>query len=142
MTIQIEPVLFSKEQIEKIENLRSAKYVCSSEENDICVEVFYGSESHPVSGSRYFGLYRTAYTDELMITNGAFIEDQEIDAVIADNGDIIYSRYRHDYMKSKDGSVWIDGGRAYTRSGIYPKEKWCTLIIRDGIMKVKEKANG
>lgn len=139
--IQIHPVLFSKEQVEKIEKIRNAKYVCASEHEGFCIEVFYGSEAHPVSGSKYFGLYRAGNTSELMITNGAFIEDQEIDAVIADNGDIVYSRYRHDYMRSEDGSVWIDGGRAYTRSGLYTKEKWCTLIVRDGIIQVKEKTN-
>lgn len=135
--IRIHPVLFSKEQVEKIEELRNAKYVCTSEHNDICIEVFYGDEAHPVSGSRYFGLYKSGVSGQLMITNGAFIEDQEIAAVIADNGDIVYSRYRHDYRISEDKSVWIDGGRSYTRSGVYPKEKWCTLIVRDGMLKVK-----
>lgn len=136
--IKTHPVLFNEEQIEKIENLRNAKYVCTTEHEGFCVEVFYGAEEHPVSKSRYFGLYKAGALGDLMITNGAFIESQEIEAVIADNGDIIYSRYRHDYRISEDRSVWIDGGRSYTRSGVYPKEKWCTLIVRDGVLKIKE----
>jgi hypothetical protein len=137
MAIQNDPVLFSKEQISKIEDLRKAKYVCASEHKDMCVEVFYGDDAHPVSGSRYFALYKTTRTNELMITDGSFIEDQEINAVIADNGDIVYSRYRHDYRKSNDNSVWIDGGRAYTRSGLYSKDKQCMLEVRNGSLQVK-----
>jgi hypothetical protein len=36
-------------------------------------------------------------------------------AVVANNGEVVWSRYRHDYRKSQDGSVWIDGGRDYLR---------------------------
>lgn len=133
------PVLFTEEQIEKIEKLRNAKYVCATEHKDICVEVFYGDKAHPVSGSRYFALYKAAYTNELMITDGSFIEEQEIDAVTADNGQIVYSRYRHDYRISDDKSVFIDGGRAYTKSGLYPQHRWVTLRVRNGALGVHEK---
>jgi hypothetical protein len=135
--IRNEPVLFSKEQVKKIELVRNAKYVCTTEHENICVEVFYGSKPHHVSGSRYFGLYRTSFTDELMITSGAFIEDQKIAAIVSDNGEIIYSRYRHDYVKSSDGTVFIDGGRAYTKCSMVPPERRVTLIVRDGVLKVQ-----
>ena len=39
-----------------------------------------------------------------------------ITAAVAADGEIIYSRCRHDYNVSKDRSAWIDGGRDYTRS--------------------------
>lgn len=135
--IRKDPVLFTQEQIEKICDLKTAKYVCATEHDGVCIEVFYAATAHPDSGSRYFGIYTGGRARELFITNGAFIEDQEISAVIADNGDIIYSRYRHDYRVSDDNSVWIDGGRSYTRSGMYPTERWCTLVVRDGELQVK-----
>lgn len=138
MIITNPSVLFTQEQLDKIENLRNAVYVCATEHKGHCVEVFYGAEPHPVSQSRYFGLYKSSVFGELMITNGAFIEDQEFDAVIADNGEVIYSRYRHDYRTSKDGSVWIDGGRSYTRSGIYPPEKRTVLVVRNGELVQKD----
>jgi hypothetical protein len=138
MTIKNDPVLFSKEQIEKIEKLKNAKYVCSTEHRGFPIEVFYSDVAHPDSGSRYFGLYRSGITRELMITNGAFIEDQKIDAIIADNGEIVYSRYRHDYIRSTDGSVFIDGGREYTRSSLVTQERRLVLIVKDGILQVSK----
>jgi hypothetical protein len=136
--IRNEPALFTPEQIQEIEKIKSAKYVCTTEKDDICIEIFYGDTPHPDSGSRYFGLYKGGWNRELYITDGSFVEDQLISAVIADNGDIVYSRYRHDYRSSPDGSVWIDGGRAYTRRGLYPKEKHCTLVVREGVLQVKQ----
>lgn len=137
MNIQNEPILFDKEQIDKIANLKSARYVCASEHQGKSVEVFYSDKAHPASGSRYFALYYSSHTNELMITDGSFIEEQKIYAVIADDGDIIYSRHRHDYRKSNDDSVWIDGGRSYTRSGVYPEDKCCTLEVKNGTLQIK-----
>lgn len=132
MKLLNESSLFSKENIERIEKVRNAKYVCDTEYKDIHVAVFYGDTPHPDSGSKYFALY---YADTLMITNGAFIEDQEIAGVVADNGDVIYSRFRHDYRTSPDGSVFIDGGRAYTRTNT---QNQVTLLVRDGVMRILE----
>ena len=136
--IRNEPVLFSKEQVEKIELVKNSKYVCSTEHQGICIEVFYSEHCHPESGSRYFGLYKARRTGELMITNGAFIEDQTIDAIVAEDGEIIFSRYRHDFRRSTDGTVFIDGGRSYTKSSVVPQERRVTLVVRDGILKVRD----
>lgn len=136
--IRNEPVLFSKEQVEKIELMKNSKYVCSTEHQGLCIEVFYAEDYHPVSGSRYFGLYKAGRTGELMITDGDFIEDQTIDAIVAEDGEIIFSRYRHDFRRSTDGTVFIDGGRAYTKSSVVPEERRVTLVVRDGILKVRD----
>lgn len=140
MRINNEPILFSTDQIRKIETLRKAKYVCATEYKERSVEVFYGDEVHVVSGSRYFALYfacDSVASSILMITNGAFIEDQEIDGVISNDGEIVYSRHRHDYRSSRDGSVFIDGGRAYTRTNVLDASRRVTLIVREGVLKVK-----
>jgi hypothetical protein len=129
-----EPYLFTREQIGRIEELRSCRYVCASEHQGRSVEVFYGDEPHPDSGSRYFALYYAG--DDLMITNGQFVEEQELDAVIADNGDIVFSRARHDFHTSPDGSVWIDGGRAYTRTNT---TKMTTLVVKNGNLVERDK---
>lgn len=131
--INIEPVLFTQTQIEQIENLRKCKYVCSSEHKDIPVEIFYCEEEHPVSKSKYFALYSS--NEGLMITDGSFIEDQTFDAVIAKNGEIIYSRHRHDYRVSTDRSVFIDGGRSYTRTGIYETNQHVKLRVANGVLE-------
>lgn len=42
--------------------------------------------------------------------------ENDIAGIVAKNGDVIYSRYRHDYRMSPDNSVMIDGGRDYTKN--------------------------
>lgn len=131
--IKNESALFSNENIQKICELKNAVYVCDTTlANGADCAVFYGDTAHPDSGSRYFGLYYHPMNNQLYICNAADIENQEITAVIADNGDIIYSRHRHDYRVSDDKSVWIDGGRSYVRSGLYDKSKFTTLIVKEG----------
>lgn len=129
-----ESLLFSAENIAAIERVRNATYVCDTEHKGVHVAVFYGAEPHPVSNSRYFALYRDN-GGTLMITNGAFVEEQEIAGIMADNGDVIYSAYRHHFNKSPDGSVFIDGGREYTRSS---GGTFVTLLVRDGVMRILE----
>ena len=72
----------------------------------------------PEGGSQYFGIYRRRSHEELpadiMICN-AISCAEPFAGIVADNGDIIYSRYRHDMRTSPDGSVWIDVGRDYSR---------------------------
>jgi outer membrane protein assembly factor BamB len=131
-----EPVLFNREQIAKIEDLKRARYVCSTERDDKTVEIFYSEDAH-VAGGRYFGLYFSSLDNQLYITNGGFVEDQEISAVIADDGEIVYSRFRHDYRSSSDGSVFIDGGRSYTRVSLVDESRYATLIVKEGVLQVK-----
>lgn len=77
-------------------------------------EVFY-QEKPPVEGySNYFALINRNGT--IYITSGASAVEGVIDGIVAKNGEIIYSRYRHDMRFSTDKSVWIDGGRDYIRS--------------------------
>jgi hypothetical protein len=114
--IQNQPLLFSPESVKTIEKIRQAVYVCDTEHEGHRVAVFYGATEHPDSGSRYFALYYTMDSGRLMITDGSFIERQGIIGVRAENGDIIFSRFRHDYRTSDDGTVMVDGGRAYMRT--------------------------
>ncbi len=111
--------LFSESQIQKIEKTKKATYLLDTEHKDVHVAVFYGEEEHPVSKSRYFALY-FSYGDyekpKLMIADGSFIEEQKIVAAVSDEGEVIFSRYRHDFFESRDGSVFIDGGRSYYRT--------------------------
>jgi hypothetical protein len=134
MNLLNEPVLFSPENVQKIEELKKAKYVCDTEHNGIHVAIFYGNEAHPDSGSRYFGLYYTPIENQLMITNGAFVEDQDFAGVVANNDDVIYSRYRHDFRRSPDESVFVDGGRAYLRTN---STNTVSLKVKDGVMQIE-----
>lgn len=134
MNLINESLIFSAENIKKIEDLKYAKFVCDTTYKGTPVSVFYGDTVHPVSNSRYFGLYYDA-SNKLMITDGAFVEQQEITGVVAENGDVVFSRHRHDYNTSPDGTVFVDGGREYIRTNTTNQ---VTLLIRDGAMRILE----
>lgn len=144
--------LFTPEGIAKIEETKNAKFVC-----DTClrgkrggwmnssVAVFWNKDpaNIPVGGSAWFGLfYRIDICPPdfkrgpLMITNAISAVETKIVGVMADNGDVIYSRYRHDYRHSPDKTVWIDGGRDYTRYG--GGGKFVTLRIVEDKLTIVE----
>ena len=95
---------------------------------DSCGDVYY-QETPPVEGySKYFALIMQG--GSAFITSGASAVDGIINGVVADDGEIIYSRYRHDYRTSTDGTTWIDGGRDYIRRGMHGRG--VALKIVDG----------
>jgi hypothetical protein len=84
--------------------------------SDFPIAIFYQpTPKFELGHSHYFGLF-VDETGNLLITNGDSAFDDPITGVVADNGEVIFSRYRHDFTTSSDGSVWIDGGRDYCRS--------------------------
>ena len=113
----------NESQIKTIEEKYNAKYVfetCLKDTNGNWVNqsaaVFYSEEPHPM-GSNYFAFYQAGPNLGFMICDAKKHIDGLFTGVRADNGDVIYSRYRHDYRTSPDGSVWVDGGRDYFRWG-------------------------
>ena len=121
--------------IQKVEQLYSekdgvpVKHVCSTEFSDgIIADVFYRATSHPKFGNKYFAiLFRD---DKPYIANADRVEDLTFGMVENDDGDLEYSRSRHDYKSFKNGNM-VDGGRDYIRSN----GKVLVFVVRDGIMK-------
>lgn len=145
MTINTSSSKFNSEQISIVEKKYDATYVCETPIKDVngnwvnfpCA-IFYTEEPHP-DGSNYFALYDYALPDgtsRLYICNGISAVTT-ITGVVADDGEIIYSRYRHDYRTSTDGSVFVDGGRDYLKCPLDAKTVDFTII--NG--KLKEVAN-
>jgi len=130
MNILTESERFSPEELVRVEANYSAKYVCET-----CVKgkdgwvnnsvsIFYQPDPTkvPEGGSQWFGIFWQAMHPHdpespkgLMICNAITAVETDITGIVADNGDVIYSRYRHDYRWSPDKSVMIDGGRDYDR---------------------------
>lgn len=82
---------------------------------DTCGDVYWQATPPNPEYSNYFALIMqdgTAY-----ITSGASAVEGVINGVIAEDGEVIYSRYRHDFRISTDGTAWVDGGRDYMRHG-------------------------
>ena len=117
-----------------VEEKYSADYVCETELVNASKRgcnipglVFYQQTPHP-RGSNWFVLY-FLNGNQLMIANAKNIVDTLIGGIVADNNEIVFSRYRHDMRSSQDGSVWIDGGRDYVRSGTFPESRYVTMKI-------------
>jgi hypothetical protein len=136
-TLENDSVLFSEESIKTIERMKSATYVCDTElptngAVPVLCSIFYGDEAHPVSGSHYFAMFYD-FDKRLMITNGSFVENQSFTGVVADDNSVIYSRHRHDYRTSGDGSVFVDGGRDYIRTNA---SRTVELVIKGATLHV------
>lgn len=121
-------------KIVDIENRYNAKYV-----GEFCLKTREGNWANeaasifyqkipPVAGySHYFALIKR--DGQIYITSGQSAVDGTIWGVKAKDGEIIYSSFRHDYKVSKDKSVFIDGGRDYTKSS---SNKLIPMNIVDG----------
>ena len=130
--------------IAEVEKKYSAKYI-----GDFCLKtrsgnwsedpaaIFY-QEKPPVEGySNYFGiLYERG---RIFITSGASAFSQPIQAIISKEGEVVYSRFRHDYRSLSDGSGGIDGGRDYQKmTGDFNSLTQCTLTIQGPELVVTE----
>lgn len=128
-------------KIEEAEKHYKATYLgdfCVKDKNDNWanqpVACFYNENPEPPYG-HYFGLCIGSHDNKLYIINAESAFSKPISAVVANNGEVVYSRFRHDYRTSEDGSVFIDGGRDYTRSNT---NKFVDLIVENGKLKIKE----
>ena len=112
---------FTKQMISTVEQSKNAKYMgywtrktIGGSWSDQPIDVFYQQEAHP-RGSNYFGLYRV--NGKVYITDAASCFSEPIIGVVCEDGEVIVSRYRHDYVEK--GDRMIDGGRDYTRQSMH-----------------------
>ena len=73
----------------------SVKHVCTTEFGDAIADIFYRETPHPKFGNRYFCLFFRG--DDLYVANADSIENLSFGMVENDDGDLEYSRSRHDY---------------------------------------------
>lgn len=109
----------SARQIRKIEEKHNAKYVFesqlklrSNDWSDGSSAVFYTVTPHQ-DGSNWFGVWNN--NGKYMISDAISAVEEPFFGALAENGDIIYSRHRHDFRESDDRTVFVDGGRGLTR---------------------------
>jgi hypothetical protein len=126
---------FKKDKIKIIENHYGAKYIGYwavkwSERlgwSSFPVDVFYQPNPDLSKGhTHYFGMHISERGD-LMISNAESAFSEPIAGVLTEDGEVIVSRFRHDYV-TKDGQV-IDGGRDYTRSS---GGKFVEVTVKNG----------
>lgn len=144
MQIDLTPISFSSESIKKLEEVYNARYICDAGLNnaDLPSAIFW-QDNPPHDYSNYLCVYRApavvANEPSIWVRSGAFILDREIVGAVAKNGDVIFSRYVHDYRTSRDGSVWIDGGHHYTRTS--PQTKLVKLKVVKDKLEIAEDDN-
>ena len=119
MRILTDCSILSEKQIKKIEEKYNAKYVFEtqlklrdSKWSDFSAAVFYSEVPHP-KGSNWFGIWNSA--GKYMISNAISAVEEPFFGVMAENGDIIFSRHPRDFRESDDKTVFIDGGREHRR---------------------------
>ena len=101
-----------------VEKMKEATYVA-----DLCIKtksgiwsdepvaVFYQPHPKEAHHKHYFGLF---YRDgHVYICDATSAVEEVIQGTEAEDGEIIFSRFRHDYRTSKDGTAMVDGGRDY-----------------------------
>lgn len=118
MKILNECSIFTDDTIKLIEEKFNVKYVFESclkntEGNwvNFPIAIFYSEEPHP-QGSNYMGAYNR---DGYMYVTDALsgVEDVTYTGIEC-NGEVTYSRFRHDY-RGTGCETFIDGGRDYLR---------------------------
>lgn len=92
-------------------SLRGRSGNWSDEEYDIYYQEG-ASSKHP---SDYFGIIVRS-NGSVMITSGESLEGVEIGAIMSSQGEILYSKSRHDYAALETNEGAIDGGRDYTKT--------------------------
>ena len=121
MNILNECSFIKPENIAKIEEQYKATYVfetCLRARGggwaNFHAAVFYQDEAYP-GGSNYFAIYFDQKGTSYITDAGPSIIDEEFTGLEAE-GEVVYSRYRHDYRAGKNGA-YVDGGRDYFRYG-------------------------
>jgi hypothetical protein len=120
MFIKNDPYWFNEESINKMEKHYGAKYIgawCTKRPsggwNEMPVEVFYQSDPDRSKGhSNFLGIFMQ--NGQLYVLNAESAFSEPITGVLCENGEVVVSRYRHNYIE-KNG-IMIDGGRDYIRS--------------------------
>jgi hypothetical protein len=126
--------------IKKAEEMYDAKYMgywCTKRLdgkswNESPVDVFYQPNPDVEKGHKnYFGLF--VQNGSLYITDATSAFSVPIVGSVCEDGEVIVSRYRHDYVEKK--GAMIDGGRDYTRTNMCKTVK---VIVDSGEFIIEE----
>jgi hypothetical protein len=130
------------EGIRKIEKLRNCRYVCEWNTTDSSgristypMLIFWNDVAHP-QGSNWMALFKDGGHNGWFVRDGIAASRVPILAGVSNNGQAMFSKNRHDYRQSHDGSITLDGGRDYTRIIGTPPKRWVWLLPQDGEIRI------
>lgn len=133
---------FKEAGIRKIEEKYDAQYMgywctksSSGNWNESPVDVFYVENPDTSKGhTNYFGMF--VRDGSVYITEASTAFADPISGIVTDDGEVIVSRYRHDYVTK--GNYMIDGGRDYTRCSMHPT---VMVAVNGGQFVITEREN-
>lgn len=123
---KVGPQQLTLEGVAKVEQKYNAKFMgpfCIKDSRgnwtEIAVDVFYQPNPDTSKGhSEYFGIYTHPIhpiDEAVYICNAISAFSEPLTGIVANSGEVVVSRWRHDYRSSYDQSVSIDGGRDYVK---------------------------
>jgi len=128
--------------IDKIEELYNCRYVCEWNTTDSSgristypMLIFWNDVAHPL-GSNWMALFKDGGHNGWFVRDGIAASRVPILAGVSNNGQAMFSKNRHDYRQSHDGSITLDGGRDYTRIIGTPPKRWVWLLPQDGEIRI------
>lgn len=112
---------YSDREIRLIEKHYNVKYVVeiaaklkNGQWSDTPAAVFYQNNKHP-TGSNYLGIFNDPSNNNWILFDALPTISQPWTGAINKDGQVIFSRYRHDFRESPAKDFAIDGGRDYVR---------------------------
>jgi hypothetical protein len=135
---------FDEDNIRIIENKYQARYVgywCTKKPrggwNESPVDVFYVENPDRSQGhTNYFGMFRDH--DNVLITDASSAFSEKITGILCEDGEVIVSRYRHDYVTNGDNM--IDGGRDYLKCSVSGKMIEVRMVGGEFLLMTEENA--
>jgi hypothetical protein len=104
--------------------------------SEFSAAVFHSEEPHP-RGSNWFGVWNNLV--RFMISNAISAVDEPFFGVVAESGDVIYSRHRNDFRESADKTVFVDGGRSHFRHDL-EHEIVKLKVVKDRVVLIPREA--
>jgi hypothetical protein len=128
----------SQSSIEKYEKARNCRYVCEwnvKQGNKILdpMLIFWNDIPHP-QGSNWMALFSS--DGDWYVRDGITASQLPIECVVSNDKQVLFSKSRHDFRSSEDGSVSVDGGRDYTRVLGNVRCECVWLLPRNGKLEI------
>jgi hypothetical protein len=126
--------LFPEEVIDQVEQNYNCRYVTEWYlDNKQMVLLFWNDVAHP-QGSNWMGVYGSG--DHLYVCDGIAASRYPVYCKVSNDKQVLFSKTRHDFRSSQDGSVTVDGGREYTRvlGAIFNESLY--LVPQNGELKI------
>jgi len=125
---------FEEEVVDQVENNYNCRFVSEWYINKKgMIMLFWNDVAHP-QGSNWMGVY--GHGDQLYVCDGIAATHFPINCMVSNSKQVLFSKSRHDFRSSHDGSVTVDGGREYLRvlGAVRNESVW--LVPQNGELKI------